>query len=179
MQIRPYRDTDWPTVREIYDLAKPDELRGVVDASAIPPLEVDPDMKLLFRESHILVMDDVDGIVGFGGSRGTFITWLFVHPNHRRKGVASALIREMLAQLNGTITLNVATTNAAACNLYKRMGFTVEREFIGKFNGRACPGRQAALRESGLTVRSTRTPAGGASSAPWSPVTLLLGRSRG
>jgi ribosomal protein S18 acetylase RimI-like enzyme len=139
MQIRPYRDTDWPTVREIYDLAKPDELRGVVDASAIPPLEVDPDMKLLFRESHILVMDDVDGIVGFGGSRGTFITWLFVHPNHRRKGVASALIREMLAQLNGTITLNVATTNAAACNLYKRMGFTVEREFIGKFNGRACP----------------------------------------
>ena len=29
--------------------------------------------------------------------------------------------------------------NEAACNLYKRMGFTVEREFIGKFNSRTCP----------------------------------------
>lgn len=139
MQIRPYRDSDWPSVREIYDLAKPDELRGVVEASAIPPLEADPEMKLCFRESQILVMDESDRIVGFGGSRGTFITWLFVHPNHRRKGVAWALVRELLAQLDGTITLNVATTNEAACNLYKRMGFTVDREFVGNFNGLTCP----------------------------------------
>ena len=139
MQIRPYRDSDWPAVREIYELAKPDELRGVVDASAIPPLDADPDMKVLFHESQILVMDDANRIVGFGGSRRTSITWLFVHPAHRRKGVALALVRAMLAELDGTITLNVATTNAAACNLYKRVGFTVEREFIGKFNGHACP----------------------------------------
>jgi hypothetical protein len=46
MQIRPYRHSDWAAVREIYDLAKPGEMRGVVDASAIPPLEADPDMKL-------------------------------------------------------------------------------------------------------------------------------------
>ena len=138
MQIGPYRDTDWPSVREIYDLSKPDELRGVVDASEIPPLEDDPDMKVLFHESQILVVEDSDRIVGFGGSRGTIITWLFVHPNHRRKGVASALVRELLARLDGTITLNVATTNTTACNLYKRMGFTVEREFIGKFNGHSC-----------------------------------------
>ena len=139
MQIRPYHDSDWPTVREIYDLAKPDELRGVVDASTIPPLEADPSMKALFHDSEILVMEDANRIVGFGGSRGTFITWLFVHPNHRRKGVACALVRELVARLDGTITLNVATTNGAACNLYKRMGFTVEREFMGQFNGHNCP----------------------------------------
>ena len=45
----------------------------------------------------------------------------------------------MLARLTGTITLNVATTNVAAYNLYKRMGFTVELEFLGQFNGHACP----------------------------------------
>ena len=62
-----------------------------------------------------------------------------IHPRHRRKGVASALVRELVARLDGTITLNVATTNVAACSLYKRMGFTVEREFIGQFNGHSCP----------------------------------------
>jgi ribosomal protein S18 acetylase RimI-like enzyme len=30
-------------------------------------------------------------------------------------------------------------SNVAACNLYKRMGFVVEREFIGQFNGHSCP----------------------------------------
>src|SRR5260221_14569731 len=104
-------------------------MRGVVDASSIPPLEAAPDMKALFHDSQILVMENADRVVGFGGSRGTFITWLFVHPQYRRKGVGQALVREMLARLDGTITLNVATTNMAAHNLYKRMGFTVEREF--------------------------------------------------
>jgi ribosomal protein S18 acetylase RimI-like enzyme len=104
MQIRKYRDSDWPTVREIYDLSKPDEM-GVIDASDIPPFEADPDMTALFRNSQILVMEDAGRVVGFAGSRGSVITWLFVHPNHRRKGVAAALVRALLAQLDGTITL--------------------------------------------------------------------------
>lgn len=139
MSIRPYRDSDWVAVRDIYDLAKPDEMRGVVEPSAIPRLEVDPNMLALFRNSEIFVMERGERIVGFSGSRGTFITWLFVHPAHRRMGVARALVREMLARLTGTITLHVATTNVAAYNLYKCLGFTVEREFIGQFNGHACP----------------------------------------
>ena len=139
MPIRPYRDTDWAVVRDIYDLAKPDEMRGVVDASAIPPLEADAGMMTLFQSSQILVLESGGRIVGFGGSRGTSITWLFVHPEYRRKGVARALVLEMLARLVGTVALNVATTNVAAYNLYKRMGFTVELEFLGQFNGHACP----------------------------------------
>jgi len=139
MQIRPYCETDWAAVRDIYDLAKPDEMRGVVDESAIPPLETDPDMMALFHNSQILVMENSGRIVGFAGSCGTSITWLFVHPEFRRKGVAQALVREILARLVGTITLNVARTNVAACSLYKSLGFTVEREFVGQFNGRACP----------------------------------------
>jgi len=108
MPIRPYRDFDWAAVRDIYDLAKPDEMRGVVEPSAIPRLEVDPDMMTLFRNSEIFVMERGERIVGFGGSRGTFITWLFVHPEHRRTGVAQALVHEFLARRTGTITLNVA-----------------------------------------------------------------------
>jgi ribosomal protein S18 acetylase RimI-like enzyme len=139
MSIRPFCDSDWVSVRDIYDLAKPDEMRGVVEASAIPQLELDPGMMALFRSSEIIVMERGERIVGFGGSRGTFITWLFVHPDYRRMGVAQALVREMLARLTGIITLNVATTNVAAYNLYTRLGFKVEREFIGQFHGHACP----------------------------------------
>jgi GNAT superfamily N-acetyltransferase len=51
-----------------------------------------------------LVTETSDRVVGFGGSRGTFITWLFAHPEYRRKGVAPALVREILARLDGTIT---------------------------------------------------------------------------
>ena len=139
MLIRPYRDSDWPAVREIYDLSKPDEMRCIADASAIPLLEADPDMTALFHNSHILVMDDAGRVVGFAGNRGRVITWLFVHPSDRRKGVATELVRELLGQLTGTITLNVAMTNAAARNLYEHLGFTLEREFIRQFNGHSCP----------------------------------------
>jgi hypothetical protein len=31
MTIRPYMDSDWEAVRDIYDLSKPDEMRGSVD----------------------------------------------------------------------------------------------------------------------------------------------------
>jgi hypothetical protein len=65
--LRPYREDDWGAVRDIYDLSKPDELRGVIDATAIPSLEDDPSMKQLFRESQIAVAEEDGTIVGFAG----------------------------------------------------------------------------------------------------------------
>jgi ribosomal protein S18 acetylase RimI-like enzyme len=138
MRVRTYCDGDWSAVRDIYDLAKPDEMSGVVALDAIPPLDCDPEMKALFRESQILVMEDDNRIIGFGGNRGNFIAWLFVHPAHRRKGVATALVRAITARLNGSVTLSVATENTAARALYARLGFTVEREFISHFKGHPC-----------------------------------------
>ena len=138
MEIRPYRNEDWSQVRDIYDLSKPDELRGVVEPGAILPLTADPAMLGLFRDSRMVVMVDADRVVGFAGSRGSFITWLFVHPSCRRRGVATALISEMLARLEGPVTLNVAMSNIAALALYQRFGFAVEREFAGQFQGNPC-----------------------------------------
>ena len=89
MDLRSYRSEDWAAVREICDLSKPDEMRGVVEPSAIPPLESDQDMMTLFRDSQIIVAEESLRVIGFAGSRGTFITWLFVHPAFRRKGVAT------------------------------------------------------------------------------------------
>ena len=138
MTLRPYRQDDWAAVRDIYDLSKPDELRGVIDPTAIPSLEDHPAMKQLFRESQIVVAEDDGIIVGFAGNRGSFITWLFVHPSFRRRGIATALVKDMVGKLNQPVTLNVALTNGPAISLYQRMGFKVEREFLGDFNGRPC-----------------------------------------
>jgi ribosomal protein S18 acetylase RimI-like enzyme len=138
MKVRPYRDEDWPAVCQVYDLAKPEELSGVVMPEAIPPLDSDSRMRKLFAESAITVAELSARLVGFAGSRGSFITWLFVHPEFRRAGVASALLRDLLTSLDRPVVLNVASSNIPARTLYGRFGFQVEREFLGDFQGTPC-----------------------------------------
>ena len=138
MKLRPYRNEDWPAVCEIYDLAKPEELAGVVMPEAIVPLDADPSMRKLFGESTVTVAERNARLVGFAGNRGNFITWLFVHPLFRKAGVASALLHQLLPLLERPVVLNVASNNIPARNLYGRFGFQVEREFIGNFQGTPC-----------------------------------------
>jgi ribosomal protein S18 acetylase RimI-like enzyme len=135
MEIRAYAETDWEAVREIYDLSKPDELGSAVDPRSIPLLASDRSMLALFRESAVVVAEQAGRVVGFGGVKGNYVAWLFVHPAHRRKGVARALLLTMIGRLHGPITLNVARGNEAARRLYESLGFEVAKEFDGKFNG--------------------------------------------
>jgi len=145
MHIRPYRDDDWALVCEIYDLSKPDELAGVIAPETICPLDSDSDMKSHFSESKIWVAELESRPVGFAGSRGNMITWLFVHPGFRRRGVASGLLSQLLATLHRPVALNVASTNARARALYRQFGFRVEREFMGSFQGTPCPVAKLSL----------------------------------
>jgi ribosomal protein S18 acetylase RimI-like enzyme len=95
-------------------------------------------MQALFRGSEVFVAEDSGLVAGFGGSRGSFITWLFVHPAFRRKGIATALILFMLGRLSKPVTLNVMTNNAPARALYEGIGFNIVREFQGSFQGNPC-----------------------------------------
>ena len=137
MKIRAYRETDWDSVREIYDLSKPDEMRGSVDLRAVRLLESDADMMALFRESEILVMEDDGEVVGFGGTR--------VATSHGFSCILAigeeelvALLGEILSRLPGAVSLNVAAGNHAARALYEHFGFGMKREFSGTFNGHDC-----------------------------------------
>jgi ribosomal protein S18 acetylase RimI-like enzyme len=138
MMLRSYRDEDWPAVCEIYDLAKPEELSGVVLPEAILPLDSDSNMRQHFGDSTITVAELGSRIVGFTGNRDSFITWLFVHPEFRKVGVASALLRRLLASLDHPVVLNVTSGNIPARTLYERFGFQVEREYVGNFQGTPC-----------------------------------------
>ncbi|HYC59269.1 MAG TPA: GNAT family N-acetyltransferase [Thermoanaerobaculia bacterium] len=71
-------------------------------------------MLALFSESSIVVAEEDGRIVGFAGNKGNYLAWLFVDPARRRQGVASQLVRAVVAGLSGEITLNVAYDNDAA-----------------------------------------------------------------
>ncbi len=135
MIIRRYTDADWESIADIYNLSKPDELRDSVDPRAFLPLERDTRSQRLFRESRIVVVEDHEEILGFGGNTGNYISWMFVHPHHRRKGAARLLLEHILASLDGTIELNVFKNNHPARSLYQQFGFEIEREFVGNLNG--------------------------------------------
>lgn len=138
-QVRDFTPEDWPSVCEIYDLAKPEELDGVVPKSAIPKLQYDTGMRRLFDESRILVATENTKVVGFSGHTGNSITWLFVHPKYRRRKIGSTLLTAVTQLLSGEVTLVVAKSNSAALKLYERFGFSVDKEFIGEFKGYECP----------------------------------------
>ena len=135
MNIRNYQNKDWEAIKTIYNLSKPDEIRGSVDLRAFVPLEEDKANIKNFNDSQILVVEGNNTVLGFGGNKGNYISWVFVHPEHRRKGVAKTILSEILSELTGEIRLNVAKYNHAAQNLYKAFGFEVEREFRGNYNG--------------------------------------------
>jgi len=75
MNIRLYEKADWDVVRNIYNLAKPDEMRGSVDLRALIRLEDDKNNLKLFHESKIFVVEENKIIVGFGGNKGNYISW--------------------------------------------------------------------------------------------------------
>ncbi|MGE0448017.1 MAG: N-acetyltransferase family protein [Vicinamibacterales bacterium] len=135
MTIRPYHPADWTAVRGIHDLCKPDEMRGSVDLAAIVPLEADAATLVLFARSAIVVAEDGGHVVGFAGTIGSYISWVCVHPGQRRRGVATRLLDHVLEQVPPPATLNVSKNNEPARRLYERMGFVLDSDFVGKFNG--------------------------------------------
>jgi ribosomal protein S18 acetylase RimI-like enzyme len=135
MKLRRFDKEDWNKIKNIYNLSKPDEMRGSVDLRALIPIEQDEKGLVLFNESQILVVEENRTILGFGGHKGNYISWLFIHPSHRRRGVAHMILDHILNSLSGNIKLNVGKNNEAAKSLYFKFGFKVEREFTGNFNG--------------------------------------------
>lgn len=147
LPIREYEPDDWDSICAIYDIAKPDELKGSADLRAILPLRDDETMQALFRDSRVLVSEADGCVVGFAGNKGNFISWLFVHPDFRRRGVAARLLCEVLRPLRGTVALNVAKNNRPARALYEKNGFLLDNEFVGQWNGYEC--QVARLRYEG------------------------------
>lgn len=79
-----------------------------------------------------LVAVEEDAVAGYIGSQTvcgeTDMMNVAVHPDHRRKGIAEALILSLIEELKGMeshcLTLEVRASNAPAIALYEKLGFS-------------------------------------------------------
>ena len=78
-----------------------------------------------------LVALEDDAVVGYIGSQTavdeTDVMNVAVHPDHRRKGIAEALIEKLVAELKArgsyALMLEVRDSNIPAISLYEKLGF--------------------------------------------------------
>ena len=77
-----------------------------------------------------------NGIDQVSGDRYSYIFLLYVHPEHRRRGIGSALLQfsHTLARERGDrqIGLHVFSRNRPAVNLYERLGYEAQSLFMVK-----------------------------------------------
>ena len=88
--------------------------------------------ELTSRLSHWLVAVENGDVVGYIGSQSVLgesdMMNVVVHPDHRRKGIAEALVealsRDLKERGNVCLTLEVRASNDPAIALYEKLGFT-------------------------------------------------------
>ncbi len=152
--IRAYEENDWDQISAIYDLAKPDEMKGIIDPDAIIPLAQDNQMLRYFFDSEIMVYEKKGQILGFVGRKKDVVSWLFVHPNHRRKGVARSLLNKLIMTYRETLKLNLTKRNQSALTLYESLGFEQFDEFEGNMYGHPIPAVRMRLHRTKKTEQS-------------------------
>lgn len=81
-----------------------------------------------------LISKDKQKLIGFcffsAADKAMSIFTVTIHPQHRRKGYATAMLKALFCELLKThptlpITLEVNSLNTAACSLYKKLGFHI------------------------------------------------------
>jgi len=141
VEITRYRPEHFAAVDALWREAFPDDPPWNRAAAAIPAkLAVQPELFLVALDS-----DAVIGTVmgGYDGHRG-WIYALAVAIPHRRRGIATALVRaveQRLAALGcGKINLQVRASNSVLVTFYENLGFDVEaRVSMGKRVHREIP----------------------------------------
>jgi len=137
ISIRPYSADDWDALCRIHDAARPDELKGSCDPRAFVPLEKEPEAEEL-RQSTILVAQDDGEVVGFSAVDGGYLGWLYVHPDHYRKGIGRKLLKDSLLLVPGEAWTIVLSENKPAIALYRSEGFDEVARFESDNEGYPC-----------------------------------------
>jgi ribosomal protein S18 acetylase RimI-like enzyme len=143
--IRPYRDSDYPAVCAVHDRARPDELQGSCDPRAFVPLAEDHGDAENFRRSQKDVACLGERVVGFVGTDGTYLSWLYVDPAHYGRGIGRRLLRLGIERIGPQGWTRALAGNTRARRLYESEGFSVVRTYQGSNAGYPCPCVQLAL----------------------------------
>ena len=132
--VRVYDEHDWDGICRVHDTARPLELEGSCDPRAFVPLALDPEAEEL-RQSQILVAEESEEIVGFVAVSGNYIAFLYIHPEHHRKGIGRKLLRASLDLATRDPWTIVLAGNEPALALYRGEGFQEQARFTSDNNG--------------------------------------------
>ncbi len=120
--VRFYSGDDWPAVCSIYDRARLDELRHIVDLAAFLPLVETYEADGLFSGA-VWVAEYEQSVAGFAAAHDGELGWLYVDPDYHRRGIGAALTRSVLAHAEGPLTIRLIDGNEPGHWFCKRMGF--------------------------------------------------------
>lgn len=146
IMVRPYCDEDWAKICSLHDRARLVELESTVGVEVFRSLEDTYADEGLFDDK--LRVAEVEGdIVGFVAFDTDEVTWLYVDPNHYRKGIGRTLLRNALEATSGQIRIELLEGNSAALGLYTSEGFEIVERCEGRLVG------NAAFAASGLVLK--------------------------
>ena len=114
----------WNLICEIHDAARPGELAGSAPKKAFVPLNKCYETEGLFNDKIYvgIVNEKVVGFVAYNHSK---ITWLYVHPNHQKKGYGRKLLKFIMNKAEKPTSVFVLNKNLKAIKLYQSEGFSI------------------------------------------------------
>jgi len=132
--IRTYENRDWKRLCEIHDAARMDELKGSVDLAAFLTLEETAENEGLFDDELYVALLGTE-VVGFVAFSQDEINWLYIDPNHYKKGIGYALLNFALERCGDRVEVSVLSGNKPAIQLYLKIGFAIIEKKKGKLVG--------------------------------------------
>jgi len=141
MDIRPYQRKDEDEVIELWRAVFPNAPTHNDPASDIQSkLQTQPELFFVAVDDGSLVGTSMSG---FDGHRG-WVYYVAVHPNYRRRGIGSVLMKKVEAALIEIgcpkLNLQIRPANAQVQSFYESLGYTVEERIsmgkrLGEING--------------------------------------------
>ena len=135
MEIMPYSPVFWEDIQKVHDPARQQELALAELSDAFLPLSVAAEREDLF-DYRVYVAVQAGTAIGFVAFTEDELAWLYVHPDHQRRGIGRKLAEYALSQMEpGRKSVEVLFGNVPAKSLYVSLGFTKERIIHGKMPG--------------------------------------------
>jgi ribosomal protein S18 acetylase RimI-like enzyme len=137
LRVRPYRADDWDAVCSVHDRARLLELGSLEGISSVRGM-ADVAEEDRFHEGATFVAESHLGTVGFVTVNGEEITWLYVDPDLRGRGIGRALTERVIPKIGRDGFLLCIAANRAARRFYEACGFSTAAVFPGVAEGVAC-----------------------------------------